>query len=69
MISHWVWWHLGLSGSGPWSAFFSGLGSDLSELALLGGVLRMINCHEPGCHRLGHHIGGRVVCHRHREKP
>lgn len=43
-------------------------GGALSYLALLGGVLRTINCHHKGCWRLGHHHNGTVTCHRHREQ-
>ena len=52
--------------SGPWYGFWSGFGSDLSEFALFGAVLKMVNCHEKGCWRLGHHVNGTVVCHKHR---
>jgi hypothetical protein len=62
-------WPLGLQGwlavhtgtvnePGPYYGFFSGFGSDLSELALLagvGGLLRRYNCHVHGCWRVGRH--------------
>ena len=51
---------LGLdNASGPWYLFWSGFGSDLSEVAGLGLVVYMFwrkhNCHEPGCWRIGAH--------------
>ena len=51
--------------------FWSGFGSDLGELALIGGVwmgLRKLNCHVKGCWRIGHHsLEGTpyVVCRKH----
>ena len=33
--------------------FWSGFGSDIAELAIIGGVWKMVNCHEAGCWRLG----------------
>ncbi len=62
---------LGLdNGSGPWYLFWSGFGSDLSEITGLGAVAyifwRKHNCHTPGCWRIGRHESeGRVLCHRH----
>lgn len=58
---------LGITGTGRMYNFWSGLGSDLGELALVGALWRSVNCHEPGCWRPGHHVGGMVVCHRHRK--
>ena len=55
------------SASGPWYAFWSGFGSDLGELAIVGAIVRHVNCHSKGCWRLGHHHAGTVSCHRHRE--
>lgn len=57
--------------SGPWYGFWSGAGSDLGELAIVGGLiglLRKHNCHVHGCPRIGRHkIAGTdwVVCRRH----
>ena len=51
--------------------FWSGFGSDLGELAILGAILnwfRMRNCGVKGCFRLGHHsVEGtpHKTCHRH----
>jgi hypothetical protein len=58
------------SASGPWYLFWSGIGSDISEIALFGallGLLRKHNCEVHGCWRLGRHTtsGGHNVCHIH----
>ena len=53
--------------SGRWYAFWSGFGSDLGELAIVGAILRHVNCHEKGCWRLGRHYQGTVACHKHRK--
>lgn len=58
---------LGVTGSGRMYNFWSGFGSDLGELAIVGAVVRHVNCSQRGCWRLGHHYGGTVSCHRHRE--
>ena len=56
-------WHLFLhytgsdNVSGPWYGFWSGFGSDLGEVTLLGAFIaayRHKNCHTKGCWRLGH---------------
>lgn len=58
-----------LSGAGY--QFWSGIGSDLSELTLLGlffGAWRHLNCHAPGCLRLGKHPtadGQYKLCRKH----
>jgi hypothetical protein len=57
--------------SGGWYLWWSGIGSDISELALVGAVLahvRRLNCHVHGCLRIGRHPvagTGYVVCRRH----
>lgn len=57
--------------AGPFYGFWSGFGSDLSELALLGaayGLWRRHNCHVKGCWRIGRlPVEGtpHVVCQRH----
>jgi hypothetical protein len=59
--------------SGPWYGFWSGFGSDIGELAIVGGLLAMVrrhNCHMHGCWRIGRHpttVNGVqfVVCRRH----
>lgn len=54
-ISHW----LGLdNASGHWYLFWSGVGSDISELAIVGalvGAYRQHTCHQRGCWRLSRH--------------
>jgi hypothetical protein len=54
-------WHLFLhytgsdNVSGPWYGFWSGFGSDLGELVLLGAcwtLIRKHNCHVNGCWRV-----------------
>lgn len=57
--------------SGRWYGFWSGAGSDLGELAIIGGlasVARKHNCHVRRCWRVGRHPvegTGYVVCRRH----
>jgi hypothetical protein len=67
-LAHW----LGLDdGSGRIYLFWSGPGSDLGELAIIGGlvsVARRHRCHVRGCWRIGRHpVDGTVfvVCARH----
>lgn len=51
---HWLSHFFGLDNlSGPFYGFWSGAGSDITELALLGAVWHHVNCHEPGCWRPG----------------
>lgn len=57
--------------SGRWYAFWSGVGGDIGEAAILGALLsnvRKHNCHVRGCWRIGRHpVAGTefVVCRRH----
>jgi len=57
--------------SGPWYGFWSGFGSDLGEIAIIGGLIsiyRRHNCHVKGCWRIGKHpVEGTtyVVCRQH----
>lgn len=73
-----AWWHLEAwtgtdDTAGPQYGFFSGFGSDLGEIALVGGLWHMLhqyNCHEPHCLRLGPHsynMDGQIVklCKKH----
>lgn len=59
MVWHWIEVHTGtINESGPYYGFWSGFGSDISEIALFGGVLagiRHINCHVTGCKRIRTH--------------
>jgi len=49
--------------------WWSGLGSDFGELAIIGtilGVARRTQCHQQGCWRIGRFRHGHLVlCHRH----
>lgn len=72
LIFHW----LGLdSASGPAYLAWSGVGSDLSELAIVGGlvaVYRRHNCHQRWCWRVGRFPvanGQFVTCRRHHPDP
>ena len=74
VLLHWLAVHTGtVNESGPYYGFFSGFGSDLGEIALIGGIIgmyRKVNCHEPRCLRIAHHeieIDGvkYKVCRRH----
>jgi hypothetical protein len=57
--------------SGKGYAFWSGVGSDLGELAIVGwlaGLIRQKNCHVDRCWRLGRHaVSGtpHTVCRKH----
>ncbi|WP_040829587.1 hypothetical protein [Nocardia jiangxiensis] len=57
--------------SGYWYLFWSGLGSDITEFAVIGallGVLRKYNCHIHGCWRIGRHPVADttyIVCRKH----
>ena len=63
---------LGVDGR-EWYDFWSGLGADLGQLALIGaavGLYRKHNCHVKGCWRIAkqplEHDGATwMVCHRH----
>jgi hypothetical protein len=68
LIAHW----LGLDNlSGPVYGFWSGFGSDIGELAVLGalyGLVRKHNCHQRRCWRIGRHVvDGTPWCDRHHE--
>lgn len=58
-VQHWLSVHTGtVNEPGPYYGFFSGFGSDLGELTLIGGVLAIYkkhNCHARWCFRFGHH--------------
>lgn len=77
-VQRWLTVHTGSEntpGSPPNYNFFSGSGSDLSEVTLLGlvasfvlGAWHHVNCHEPGCPRIGKHkVDGTPWCTRHHE--
>jgi hypothetical protein len=68
---HWLLHVAGITNlSGHWYGFWSGIGSDLGELAIVGGlatVVRSRNCEVHHCWRLGHHAtaAGHKVCRVH----
>ena len=56
--------------SGKGYAFWSGFGSDLGEMAIVGGLIALIrkhNCEVKGCWRMGRHTtaAGQSVCRNH----
>lgn len=65
---------LGLdNASGPYYLFWSGFGGDLIGAIPLFGVLavvwRRVNCHQPGCWRIGlHHHEQTVLCRKHHKE-
>lgn len=67
----WLYVHLGIPGSGPWYGFWSGAGSDIGEVAIIGGLATLIRhhqCHARGCWRIKRHpVDGTpyVVCRKH----
>lgn len=72
MIWHWFLHFTGSDNvSGPWYGFFSGFGSDLGEIVLLGAlwsILRKHNCAVHHCWRVGRHkVPGteHICCRRH----
>jgi hypothetical protein len=75
-VDRWLAAHAGTDDlSGSWYGFWSGIGSDLAELTLIGAVgtgvyhvVKKYNCHEPRCWRVGTHpaAGGQfILCYRH----
>lgn len=73
-MGHWIQFFFGFrsgDGNSPHYLFWSGAGSDISELAIIGAVLaglHRVNCHVKGCWRVGRqHVAGTawVVCHHH----
>jgi hypothetical protein len=60
----------GLSGSGPYYAFWSGPGADIGELAIVSALVTMIRsrkCEIHGCWHLGRHTSaaGHMLCRNH----
>lgn len=72
-LQHWLAYMTGslnTSGAPPNYNFWSGVGSDIGELAMFGWLatfLRRHNCEVHRCWRLGRHAtaAGHVVCRRH----
>jgi hypothetical protein len=67
----WLEHFLGFDMSGNWYGFWSGFGSDLGELAIVGALVAMVRkhvCHVKGCWRIGRlPIEGTswIVCRKH----
>jgi hypothetical protein len=58
----------GLTAGSRWNLFWGGIGSCLSEFAILGIVWHKLNCHAKGCYRVGlHHVDGTpyITCRKH----
>lgn len=76
---HIWWWFQHVTGvdysSGPAYGFWSGFGSDIGELAILGGIVQLYrqhNCAIKGCYRIGHYeVQGTKykTCHKHATGP
>lgn len=71
-LGYWLQVHTGtVNEPGPYYGFFSGFGSDITEITLLGGIIvigRRFNCHTTRCWRIGrHHVAGGqyLICGRH----
>ena len=69
---HWIEVHTGtVNESGPYYGFWSGFGSDIGEILILGGVVQLYrkhNCHVKGCYRIARHpVQGTdyIVCKKH----
>ncbi len=57
-MSFWTSWEILHPLSGNGYQFWSGIGSDFSELSILVALILLVkhhNCHVVGCKRLGHH--------------
>ena len=76
LVGHWLQLHTGtINEPGPYYGFWSGFGSDIAEFGILGAIgtglyqlVKKVNCHEPGCWRVGTHpaAGGQfMLCYRH----
>jgi hypothetical protein len=69
-ILNWLYHFWGVGGSGPYYGFWSGTGSDIGEVAIVGGIAQLVrhhNCHAKGCWRLGRPLEGTpyLACHHH----
>lgn len=70
LVAHWLYTFLGVNGSPPWGTFYGDFGSDIGELAIVGGlagIIRQHNCEVKGCPRLGRHTtaANHKVCRKH----
>lgn len=69
-LLHWLAVHTGtVNEAGPFYGFWSGFGSDIGEVALIGAVLggyKKHNCHQRHCWRIGRHVvDGTPWCNKH----
>ena len=70
-FGHWLQVHAGVVNEpGPYYGFWSGFGSDVGEVTIIGALLgsyRVHNCEVHRCWRLGRHAtsAGHRVCRRH----
>ena len=72
-VLHWLAVHTGVENEAShYYAFWSGFGSDLSEIAIPAaawGLFRKHNCHQRRCWRIGRHVvDGTPWCDRHHQK-
>lgn len=71
MIGHGFLYFVGWYGGGPVN-IWGGIASDLSEIAIVGGVAGAYhkhNCHERRCWRIGKHsVDGTPWCNKHHKK-
>lgn len=61
LVWHWLEIHTGIARGGPdpFYNFWSGFGSDIGEVAIIGGIwmgIKKINCHVQRCPRIGHYV-------------
>lgn len=70
-VGDWLYWFTGSAGAGSQYGFWSGFGSDIGEVAIIGGLIQIYrkhNCAVRGCWRMGHRqVPGtdHIVCRRH----
>lgn len=68
-MPHWLAHVLGLDDTtGRWYLFYSGFGSFMGKLAIIGVVWHHLNCHEPRCWRPARHMHG-GYCRKHVKEP
>ncbi len=69
MIWNWLLTVFGINNpSGPWYSFYSGIGANFGEVAIIGVVWKKVNCHAKGCLRVGlHPVSGThfITCRKH----
>jgi hypothetical protein len=70
LVLNTIYHYVGVNGSSPWGSFFGDFGSDIGELAIVGGLIGLVrqhNCEVKGCVRLGRHqtAANHRVCKKH----